>query len=338
MRKMMSILACLAACSLGISTAFAGGPGCSGEKKVADARKGSCGTKTASTCSVGEFPRLVRLVGDREVGCPMTAAKLVKEHNAKVVFAVADQRFDNEEAAWNALANESEMFVRKYTTVSFVKEGKTYFVCDEGAKACAAKTASCSKSAEAKSASCSKGGEAKVAAMDHGNGGGCGKSAASAKLAKSGDGAKATCSSACSKGDGKGACCQAKMASTKSGCCKSKAQAVAVIDTKTCQEICNTDKNIKFMVAGHTYAAWDDAVKAQTELRAAAHKVQMAYLVNGEKVGCSTKVCPKAKAAGQVKYVVGEKQIECEIMARVELARAQYEAAKEVSTKTLAKI
>lgn len=309
MRRIMTALALTAICSMGISAAFAGGPGCTGGAKTADAGK-SC-SKSASSCSSsGGFPTMVRMVGDKEVGCPMTAEKMAKEQHAKVVFAVAGEKFDTEPAAWVALADASERYVQRYTAVACVADGKTYYVCDEAGKCCSAQ----------KTASCSKGGEAKTAAA----GSSChGKSEVKTASA-----------------EGK-SCCKdkAKMASEKSdGCCASKGEKVAVIDSKACAEICKSAKEVKYMVAGHEFPTMDAAGKARGELIAAIHTVKMTYVVDGQEVDCASKVCPKAKEAGKVKYVVGDKQLQCEYMARVELAKAQYDAAKQVSEKKLAKI
>lgn len=336
MRRLMSILACLAACSLGVSTAFAGGPGCSAQKS--GEKTASCSKSASSCCSqMGEFPTMVRMVGDKSIGCPMTAEKMAKESNSKVMFAVAGEKFDSEPAAWEALADNSEMFVKKFTTIACVMEGKTYFVCDEGAKSCSMKSAAaagCCKSGQAKTASaggatCNKG-DIKTASA----GSQCNKSKGEAKVVKVEEntgGSKATdaksagCSKSCVSKTGDG-----------SDCCKTKEAKMAVIDSKTCAEMCKNAKDAKFMVAGRTLTSWDEAVKARDEVRTAINNVKMKYIVDGKEVDCASKVCPKAKAAHKVKYVVGEKNMECELMARVELAKAQYDAAKSNGTKTVA--
>jgi hypothetical protein len=63
----------------------------------------------------------------------------------------------------------------------------------------------------------------------------------------------------------------------------------------------------------------------------------MTYVVDGKEVDDCAKVCPKAKAAGKVQFVVGETRTSCEDTARYTLAKAQYEAAKGVGEK-LAKL
>lgn len=348
MRRLMSFLACLAACSLGISTALAGGPGCTAQKS-GDKVAATCNKSASSCCNMGEFPTMVRMVGDKAVGCPMTAEKMAKESNSKVMFAVAGQKFEKEGEAWGALADASEMYVKKFTTIAATLDGKTYFVCDEGAAGCcktgAAKTASmkgCCKSGQAKmakaeGASCGSKTEAKAAAAGscHGKSdakdakvvkveekGATGCSGKSAQIAKTGEG----CSKSCVSKTGDGSDC----------CKKGEATQMAIITSKACAEMCKSAKEAKFMVAGRTYPTWDAASKARTDVIATIGAVKMKYIVDGKEVGCSTEVCPKAKAAGKVKYVVGEKNMDCELMARVELAKAQYDAAKNLNSKTVA--
>lgn len=348
MRRFMSFMACLAACSLGISTALAGGPGCSA-KASGDKVASTCNKSASSCCEMGEFPTLVRMVGDKAVGCPMTAEKMAKESNSKVMFAVCGQKFEKENEAWAALADCSEMYVKKFTTIAATIDGKTYFVCDEGAAGCCksgAKTASaagCCKGDKAKMASGSTCGSksdvksATAAGSCHGKG--------EAKDAKVVRVKEKSAGSSCSakgaqvdKAEGKG-CSKSCVSKTGDGsdCCKKgEATKMAIIDSKTCTDMCKKAKETKFMVAGHSYATFDAASKARTEVLAAIGAVKMKYIVDGKEVGCSSQVCPKAKAAGHVKYVVGEKNMDCELMARVELAKAQYDAAKKVESKAVA--
>ncbi|MBX3394146.1 MAG: hypothetical protein KF841_02135 [Phycisphaerae bacterium] len=342
MRRITTLLACLAACSLGISTAMAAGPGCSGQKEGGE-KTASC-TKAASGCSEpGEFPHMVRMVGDKSVECPMTAEKMAKESNTKVMFAVAGQKFEKEGEAWAALADNSEMFVKHFATIACVMDGKTYYVCDDGAKCCADKSASaCTKGGEMKTASagasCHGDKQAKLASADD-KPATCTKKEGeqvAMKDSKSCCATKGKLASAEEKKEGCGKGCVSKTGDGKD-CCGPQGQKMAVIDAKTCAEMCKTAKDQKFMVAGNTYKTWDEAAKAREQVITAIHTVSMKYIVDGKEVDCASKVCPTAKSEGKVKYVVGKKQMDCELMARVELAKAQFEAAKAVNgTKAVA--
>ena len=89
--------------------------------------------------------------------------------------------------------------------------------------------------------------------------------------------------------------------------------------------------------AGREFDKWEDAVKARDEAMSAVAKVKMTYLVDGKAVDCCSKVCPKAKEAGKVKFVVGEDNMDCEYKARVALAKAKYDAVRNSNNKSLAK-
>jgi hypothetical protein len=127
----------------------------------------------------------------------------------------------------------------------------------------------------------------------------------------------------------------------ESGCTKSKDAAVASASEKgekaaSCHgkdkpeaaKMADMSKAKKFRVAGHIYTSFDDAKKASERAQKAIEGVKMAYVVDGKKVECSTQVCPSAAKAGKVEYVVGEQRTKCETTAKLNLARAQVEAAK----------
>jgi hypothetical protein len=97
-------------------------------------------------------------------------------------------------------------------------------------------------------------------------------------------------------------------------------------------------KTIKYRVAGRNFDAWDDAVKARDQAVAAAKTVSMKYIVDGKEVTCASQVCPDAKAAGKVVYVISGEKLECEYQARATLAKVQCEAAKKACTEHLAKL
>ena len=110
MRRFMTVLAIALACSFGVSAAYAG-PGCTAKKdskvKSAKLAKSSCSAKTASTakscCASKGFPSLTRFVGDKAVGCPMTAEKMAKEQGAEIIFAIGDKKFCCKKSAMKAL-------------------------------------------------------------------------------------------------------------------------------------------------------------------------------------------------------------------------------------------
>ncbi|MFQ5411264.1 MAG: hypothetical protein ACE5EC_03170 [Phycisphaerae bacterium] len=142
------------------------------------------------------------------------------------------------------------------------------------------------------------------------------------------------------KADGKSTCSASKAKLTKAkgkACCKAgkKASLAKADDGKAC---CKTAKNVKFRVAGREFDKWEDAVKARDEVRAAVKLVKMSYLVDGKKVDCSSQICPKAKAAGKVKFVVADQETSCEITARIALAHAQFEAAQNIDNKKVATV
>jgi hypothetical protein len=225
-------------------------------------------------------------VGDKTFECPNAAEKAASESHGKIVYVVAGEKFGCKDKAAAALADESERFVKRFTTIACVVDGKVKYCDDEGEASCSKmKTASAGKS------SCSKGdGEAKTAKAE-GKSDGCCKSKAAAK-----------------------------MASAKSdGCCKNA-------------------KNTKFMVLGRTFNTKDEAEKAHTEALTALKTVRVKYIVDGQEVTDCSAICPSAKKAGKVTYVVNDAQIKCETEARIATARAQYDAAREFASKKLAQM
>lgn len=87
-------------------------------------------------------------------------------------------------------------------------------------------------------------------------------------------------------------------------------------------------KCTKFRVAGHTYTKHEDAAAAAKRAMEAVKAVKIAYKVEGKAVDCESKVCPMAKKDGKVEYVVGTESTRCEYMAKINLAKAQVEAAR----------
>lgn len=295
MKRIAMMLAFVAACGLSITSAYAG-PGC--------CKKNGQATCTAS----GNFPKMSYLVGDKEVGCPMAAADMAKAGNTKVIYLVGDKRFDTEAAGMTGLAQASEEFVQRFTSIACVSaDGKVSYCDEKGNKAC------CSKDASVASA-----------------GGKTCHSEATATMAK---GEGKTCSHAT-----KAATASAEKSDSK-GCCKNGAKteqaSLAKAEGKAC---CQSGKGVKFTVAGRTFDKWDDAVKAREQAIASTKKVSMQYVVDGKTVSCSSEVCPKAKAAGKVQYVVGDAKTNCEIEARINLAKAQFDALQRPADKKVAKM
>lgn len=159
----------------------------------------------------------------------------------------------------------------------------------------------------------------------------CGESCDEAKKAWGESVKTASCGS---KADG-GDCCkkgETKTAKAGGDCCK-KGKTVKANGKGCCPEA----KNVIFRVAGREFKSKDEAIAAHKQVTAAIKKIQMTYRVDGEVVHCASMIDDKAKAAGKVTYCVGESKTDCPLTARVELAKARYEAAKSLSEKVVAK-
>jgi len=309
MRRVFSVVAALACiCTLGISVTNAGGPGCSGEKTAA---KGEGCTKTCSAAGDG-FPAMVMSVNGKNFDCCLAAAKAAKDSNTKVTYIVGDEKFDCKDKATVALADMSERYVGRYMTIACVADGKVMY-CSDSAGCCSSKGA-----AMASAKSCS--GEAASAKS-----GSCPHAASAAKTdgdAKS-DGSTKTVAA----GESKASCCKSgatAMAKAEGGCCKS-GQMMSSKDIEAC---CKNAKEVKYMVLGRTFSKRDEAERALKNAHDSIKAIKMAYIVDGKQVDNAADVCPMAKAAGKVVYLVNQQKINCEFEARIALARAQYDAAK----------
>lgn len=471
MKRIALAVALLAACSLGIAASYAG-PACCGSKKDG---KGEAMAKAKAACSslavscsakpescTGDFPALVRMVGDKTVECPMTAEKLAKEQNAKVVYMLGDRKFECQESAMQALADAAEEYNKNYTRIVLVADGKAYVCGDDCCKdkpcmpvalssaadsCCETKSvaysarakSSCGSTATVAASSCSgkSGSEAKTASAgscgskasavkvaDHGHGGGSsgkascsGKGEGEVKTAAATDGEKTSCGSkkdgevktVAATGEKSGSCSGAKTAATGSSkkdgevktvaatdgekascgakkdgevrvakveggscgskgaakatlasgegsgcskggakvalasgegdkaCCASKKASLVKAD-KNCMELVKSAKEVKFCVAGQQFKDYKEAAAFRDRIVAATSKVNMKYIVDGKEVSCSSQVCPSAKQAGKVKYVVGKDEMGCEVMARIAVAKARYEAARTVASEKMAKM
>lgn len=101
---------------------------------------------------------------------------------------------------------------------------------------------------------------------------------------------------------------------------------------------CDKSKCNKFVVAGRNFDSWDDAVKARDAARAAAAKVKLAYLVDGQTITSDEGICPNAKAAGKVQFIVNEEKTDSEANARVLLAKSKCAAAQNALNEATAKL
>lgn len=341
MKRVMTIaLAAAFACSLGASAVYAGPACCKSKMDTKDVKLSS-----VNACAMGEFPHLKMIVGDKEFDCPASADKAAEAAGTKVRFAVASEQFDCKEAAMAALADHSERYVKRFMTVAAVVDGKMIYnkedmgdcsktACAEGKDGAKAVLASAGEGR-----SCS----AKAAALAKAEGSSCSKS--KAELAKA-DGAscsksKAALASAEDKKEGSG-CCKAKaaLASAEGKSCSTKGgdamkSAMAVVSKEEFAKLCKTE-GAKFMVLGRSFDCYDSAVKARDTAAGAAKVVKMKYIVDGKEVACSTEICPSAKKDGKVQYVIGEDKTGCETVARINLAKAQYDAAKKAADQKLA--
>ncbi|MEK6644562.1 MAG: hypothetical protein AABZ08_11700 [Planctomycetota bacterium] len=304
MRRMTNLaLAMACVCSFTAATVYAG-PACSGDKAKMAKSEGSC-TKTCGGTTEG-FPTMAMMVSGKSYDCCMSAAKAAKEAKTGIIFQVADQKFENKDKAMAALADVSEQYVENYMTVACVADGKV-MLCKDKTSCCAEKAAKGATVSAKSEGTCAKG-ETKTAKAE---------------------------GSACCKGGAKTTATVAKA----DGCCskdgaKAKAVAMTKEEIETC---CKNAKEVKYMVVGRTFKTHDEALKAREKTLDTVKTIAMTYVVDGKEVKCSTEVCPKAKADGKVVYVVNKEKMECEIEARIALAKAKFEAARDFAEK-LAKI
>ncbi len=370
MKRVCCIALALAmVCGLSASAAFAG-PGCC--KSKMDTKNTTMSAMTS--CSMGEFPHMTFLVGDKTMDCPSAAEKAAEANGGKVRFAVANETFDCKDKALAALADQSERYVKRYMAIAAIVDGKLVYCKDDltgcgEAKTASADGSSCSKAKTIALTSAEEGKScsSKKAELAKAEGSGCSKSKAtlaSAEEGKSCSAKKAELAKAegsgCSKSKAtlasaeEGKSCSAKKAELAkaegSGCSKSKAGAEVASFAKSCStgDIACVSKeefgklvkssDTKFMVLNRSFDSYDDAAKARDTAMGSVKLVKMKYMVDGKEVGCSTQVCPSAKKAGKVSYVVGEDKTGCEVTARIALAKAQYDAAKKAADEKLAKM
>lgn len=308
MKRVCCIALALAmVCGLSASAAFAG-PGCC--KSKMDTKNTTMSAMTS--CSMGEFPHMTFLVGDKTMDCPSAAEKAAEANGGKVRFAVANETFDCKDKALAALADQSERYVKRYMAIAAIVDGKLVYCKDDltgcgEAKTASADGSSCSKAKTIALTSAEEGKScsAKKAELAKAEGSGCSKSKAGAEVASF-----------------------AKSCSTGDIACVSKEEFGKLVKSS----------DTKFMVLNRSFDSYDDAAKARDTAMGSVKLVKMKYMVDGKEVGCSTQVCPSAKKAGKVSYVVGEDKTGCEVTARIALAKAQYDAAKKAADEKLAKM
>lgn len=298
MKRIFALALVLAAViGLSFSAAYAG-PGCGGAKdgKVADGRK-TCGQGKSSCQGLGEFPTMTMKVGDKTIQCPVEAKQVADESGAKILFVVAGHEYTEEQKARSALACASEKYVENFVKVGCVVDGKVVYCCDKSDKAaCEGKGEKAAWQGKGDKATCQDKGQ-KVAGKDGERS--CHGEKGEKLAAKGGDG-----------------CCPSKKGEKVAG-----------------KGECDPSKCTKFVVLGREFTDYKAALAAREAALAEIHKVKMTYVVDGKEVDCSEKVCPNAKAAGKVEFVVGKDHMKCEDAARCTLAKAQYEAARATGEK-----
>jgi hypothetical protein len=272
-RGMLTALALSIVCGLAVGDALAG-PGCGGDQKTEANKTASC----ASSSEASAFPTMVMMVGEKTYHCPLAAQQAADRAEAKIIYAVGTEKFDNKDKALEALAAASESYTEKFLSIGCITDGKVVYCCD--------KTTSGEKTAAGHTC----GAKAKTGTEG-------GESGGSAKTVST---------------EGKGPTCRSHGAATAG-------EDKVVWDKSKCS---------KFVVAGRTFNSWEDAVKARDAAREAAEQVKLAYLVDGKTVDSGEKVCPKAKAAGKVQFIVNEEKTDSEPNARVLLAKAKCAAAE----------
>ncbi|MCB9856708.1 MAG: hypothetical protein H6818_13590 [Phycisphaerales bacterium] len=294
-----------------------------GEKASCDKSKASCDSKVAKAeCDKDKScckAKLASAEGGDKACCKAKLASLTTDgekascdkSKASCDSKVAKAECDKDKSCCKAKlasAEGGDKACCKAKLASLTTDGEKAS-CDKSKASCDSKVA---KAECDKDKSCCK---AKLASAEGGD-----KACCKAKLASlTTDGEKASC-------DKSKASCDSKVAKAD-GCCKSKdaATKTKLVDAKSCCD----GKDVIYRVAGRDFKTWEEAVSARDAARAAIKKVAMSYVVDGKKVDCASKVCPTAKAAGKVKFVVGETTTSCELHARVELAKAQIDAARE---------
>ena len=339
MRRITTLLALVAVCSLGISAAQAC-PKHEAANKKASAQetkliKSACSAKTVCA-SADKFPTLVQLVGDKQVGCPTEAAKLAKANGDKIIYAVGSDKFECRQTAATAWAEASESYAKRFVTIACVIDGKVIYCdepCSDASACCSAKAKlskadgkGCSKAGATKAklvkadgkASCSSltkransaektcsGGKAKLASAD---GKTC-SSASKAKLAKA-DG-KGCCSASktkITKAEGKGSCSASKAklakAEGKGSCSASKAK-LAKADDKSSKKTCKFEATKLAKAEGKGSCSASKAKLAKTDGKGSCKAgAKRTKIVSAEGKGCCS--ASKTKLAKNVKYrVVG---------------------------------
>ncbi len=98
--------------------------------------KGQCPIEAA----LAKLPTIAYKVGDESACCSNSAAALAKKTGKPIEYVVADKSFDNDQAAFTSLVEQTEKFVSEFTTPSKCEVS--------GATSIAGKSCSCPVQAE----------------------------------------------------------------------------------------------------------------------------------------------------------------------------------------------
>jgi hypothetical protein len=112
---------CASKCSGSKCASKCSGSECSSEcaKKCDSACDGEKSACCATLAKAKErLPKMTYQVGEESVCCSQMAAELAEKHNQKVQFVVAEKTYCCKEAAFTALVEETEKFVKTFVTPS----------------------------------------------------------------------------------------------------------------------------------------------------------------------------------------------------------------------------
>lgn len=130
MKLAKSVLALVAAFGLVQSVALAGGDGCcKSAAKTTDAKtvgdKAECSKGSAECCNALAakcMPQMKMVVGEKEFACPVEAGEFAKKNNAKVVYVVANKKFEDQEKAMTTYADVLDEYVATFAKVRTQEE------------------------------------------------------------------------------------------------------------------------------------------------------------------------------------------------------------------------
>ncbi len=76
----------------------------------------SCESKSCCLEAMAKLPKMTFLVGSESVCCPDAAAALAEKNSETIKYVVASKEFDSKDDAFVALVEETEAFVKAFTT------------------------------------------------------------------------------------------------------------------------------------------------------------------------------------------------------------------------------